>query len=89
MMRGGNNTKAKQTLLFDSEFNFIKEFDCCFDVSDYIGSTKRAVSKNARTNGKSDIPYHRTKGHHIIYNIDWESKFKEKDIKEFLNIKEN
>lgn len=89
MRKGGKNITAKKTLLFDSEFNFIKEFDCCFDISDYVGSSKRAVSFNARRNSKSDIPYYKTKGYHIVYKIDWESKFKDKEeeIKEFLNKK--
>jgi hypothetical protein len=83
---GGGNSRAKKTLLFDKDFNFIKEFDYCFSIADYIGSTTKAVAKTARTNSQKDIPYHTTKGYFIIYKEDWDNKFKEKenDIKEFL-----
>lgn len=83
---GSGNSRAKKTLLFDTNFNLLKEFDYCFDIADYIGSTNRAVSKTASTNSKKEIPYHTTKGYYIIYKDDWENKFKEKenDIKEFL-----
>lgn len=83
---GSGNNRAKKTLLFDNNFNLIKEFDCCFDIADYIGSTNRAVSKTASTNSKKETPYHTTKGYFIIYKDDWENRFKEKEneIREFL-----
>ena len=83
---GSGNNRAKKTLLFDKDFNFIKEFDYCFSISDYIDSTTRAVSKTANINSKKEIPYHTTKGYYIIYKEDWENKFKEREseIKEFL-----
>jgi hypothetical protein len=83
---GSGNNRAKKTLLFDKDFNLVKEFDYCFDVASYIDSTNRAVSKTANTNSKKDIPYHTTKGYFIIYKDDWEKKFKEKEneIREFL-----
>jgi hypothetical protein len=84
--KGADNNRAKKTLLFDKNFNFIKEFDYCFSIADYIDSTKRAVAKTASTNSKKDIPYHTTKGYYIIYKDDWENKFKQKEneIIEFL-----
>ncbi len=83
---GCGNNRSKKTLLFDSSFNFIKEFDYCFDVSNYIKSTNKSVGKTARINSKEEIPYHTTKGYYIIYKDDWENKFKNKenDIREFL-----
>ncbi len=83
---GSGNSMAKKTLLFDKDFNLVKEFDYCFDVASYIDSTNRAVSKTANTNSKKDIPYHTTKGYFIIYKDDWDRKFKEKEneIIEFL-----
>lgn len=83
---GSKNSRAKKTLLFDKEFNLVKEFDYCFAISDYIGSSNKAVAKTARTNSTKEIPYHTTKGYFIIYKDDWENKFKEKEneIKEFL-----
>lgn len=83
---GSGNNRAKKTLLFDKDFNLVKEFDYCFDVASYIDSTNRAVSKTANTNSKKDIPYHTTKGYFIIYKDDWEKKFKEKEneIREFI-----
>jgi hypothetical protein len=84
--RGAGNSRAKKTLLFDDNFNLVKEFDYCFDIANYIGSSNRAVAKTARTNSTKEIPYHTTKGYFIIYKDDWENKFKykENDIKEFL-----
>ena len=84
--RGSGNSRAKKTLLLDSDFNIIKEFDFCFDVSSYIGSTNGSVSKTARYNSREEYPYHTTRGYYIIYRDDWENKFKERqnDIKEFL-----
>lgn len=84
--RGSGNNRAKKTLLFDKDFNLIKEFDYCSSIADYINSTNKAVAKTARTNSKKDIPYHTTKGYYIIYKSDWENKFKEREneIKEFL-----
>ena len=83
---GSGNSRAKKTLLFDNKFNLVREFDYCFDIADYIGSTNKAVSKTARTNSTKEIPYHTTKGYFIIYKDDWENKFKEKEneIEEFL-----
>lgn len=83
---GSGNSRAKKTLLFDNNFNLVKEFDCCFDIANYIGSTNKAVSKTASTNSKKEIPYHTTKGYFIIYKDDWENKFREREneIREFL-----
>lgn len=83
---GSGNSRAKKTLLFDREFNFVEEFDYCFAISDFIGSSNAAVTKTARTNSKKEIPYHTTKGFFIIYKDDWESRFKEKEnvIREYL-----
>jgi hypothetical protein len=84
---GASNSRAKKALLFDKDFNLVKEFDYCFDISDYIDSTKRAVSKTASTNAKEEkYPYHTTKGYYIIYKYDWETKFKNKEneIREYL-----
>ena len=83
---GSGNSRAKKTLLFDNNFNLVKEFDCCFDIANYIGSTNKAVSKTASTNSKKETPYHTTKGYFIIYKDDWENRFKEKEneIREFL-----
>jgi len=89
---GSGNSRAKKTLLFDKDFNLIKEFDYCFDIANYIKSSTASVAKTARTNSKKDIPYHTTKGYFIIYKDDWENKFKEReeDIKYFLkNFKKN
>ena len=84
--KGEGNPRAKKTLLFDKDFNLVKEFDYCFAISEYLGSSNRAVAKTARTNSKKDIPYHTTKGYYIVYKDDWENKFKEREneIKEFL-----
>lgn len=84
--KGEGNPRSKKTLLFDKDFNLIKEFDYCFAISEYLESSNRAVAKTARTNSTKDIPYHTTKGYFIIYKDDWEIKFKEKEneIKEFL-----
>lgn len=84
--KGEGNPRAKKTLLFDKDFNLVKEFDYCFAISEYLGSSNRAVAKTARTNSKKDIPYHTTKGYYIVYKDDWENKFKkrENEIKEFL-----
>jgi hypothetical protein len=84
--KGRNNNKSKFTLLFDKDFNFIKEFECCMYIAEHIGSTKKAVSTTARRNSKKEIPYHTTKEFFIIYKEDWENKFKhkEEEIKEFL-----
>jgi len=49
---GSGNSRAKKTLLFDNNFNLVKEFDCCFGIANYIGSTNKAVSKTANTNSK-------------------------------------
>lgn len=83
---GSKNSRSKKTLLFDNNFNLVKEFTYCFDIANYILSSKKAVSKTANTNSKKEIPYHTTKGYFIIYKDDWENKFKEKEneIKEFL-----
>jgi len=89
---GSGNSMAKKTLLFDKDFNLVKEFDYCFDVASYIDSTNRAVSKTVNTNSKKDIPYHTTKGYFIIYKDDWDRKFKEKEneiigfLKTFMKI---
>jgi len=85
---GHNNNKSKYTLLFDKDFNFIKEFECCMYIIDYIGSTKSAIGATVRKNSKKEIPYHTTKGYFVIYKDDWENKFKEKEneIREFLRI---
>jgi hypothetical protein len=83
---GSGNSRSKKTLLFDKDFNLVKEFDYCFDISNYIGSTNRAVSKTANLNSKKELPYHTTKGYFIIYKDDWENKFqdKEEEIRDFL-----
>lgn len=83
---GSGNNRAKKTLLFDKDFNLIKEFDYCFDIAKYINSSNVSVSKTARTNSTKDIPYHTTKGYYIIYKDDWENKFKNKEseIREYL-----
>lgn len=83
---GSGNGRAKKTLLFDNNFNLVKEFDYCFDIANYIGSTNKAVAKTARTNSSKDIPYHTTKGYYILYKDDWENKFQEKEseIRDFL-----
>jgi hypothetical protein len=84
---GSGNSRAKKTLLFDKDFNIIREFDYCFDVSNYINSSNRSVSKTASTNSKEEMyPYHTTKGYYIIYKDDWENKFKNKEneIREYL-----
>jgi hypothetical protein len=85
---GSKNPRSKKTLLFDKDFNFVKEFDYCFSISDYLGVSNKSVSKTALTNSKKDIPYHTTKGHFIIYKDDWDNKFKnrENEIREFLRI---
>ena len=84
--KGEGNPRSKKTLLFDKDFNLVEEYNCCLYISDYINSTKRAVSKTANTNGKKDIPYHTTKGYYIIYKDDWDNKFKgrENEIREYL-----
>jgi hypothetical protein len=84
--KGEGNPRSKKTLLFDKDFNLIKEFDYCFAISDYLDSSNRAVAKTARTNSTKEIPYHTTKGYFIIYKDDWENKFKEKEdeIRKFL-----
>jgi len=83
---GAGNSRAKKTLLFDKDFNLVKEFDYCFDIATYLGSSNRSVAKTARTNSTKDIPYHTTKGYYIIYKDDWENKFKNKEneIREYL-----
>lgn len=83
---GSGNSRAKKTLLFDKDFNLVKEFDYCFDVATYLGSSNKSVTKTARTNSIKDIPYHTTKGYYIIYKDDWENKFKNKEneIREYL-----
>ena len=83
---GSGNNRAKKTLLFDKDFNIVKEFDYCFDIATYLGSSNRSVAKTARTNSTKDIPYHTTKGYYIIYKDDWENKFKNKEneIREYL-----
>jgi hypothetical protein len=89
---GSGNNRAKKTLLFDKNFNLVKEFDYCFDIADYIGANKRAIAKTTRTNSIEKYPYHTTKVYYIIYKNDWENKFKEKEneIREFLkNFKKN
>lgn len=70
--KGYGNSRARKTLLFDKDFNLVKEFDYCFSIAEYLGSTNRAVSKTANTNSKKEIPYHTTKGYFIIYKDDWE-----------------
>ncbi len=84
--KGKGNPRAKKTLLFDKDFNLVKEFDYCYAIADYIGSTNKAVSKTARTNSTKDMPYHTTKGYYIIYKDDWDNKFKnnENEIREYL-----
>ena len=83
---GAGNNRAKKTLLFDKDFNLVKEFDYCFDIANYLNTSNRSVAKTARTNSTKDIPYHTTKGYYIIYKDDWENKFKNKEneIREFL-----
>ena len=83
---GAGNSRAKKTLLFDKDFNLVKEFDYCFDIATYLGSSTKSVGKTARTNSTKDIPYHTTKGYYIIYKDDWENKFKNKEneIREYL-----
>lgn len=85
---GAGNNMAKKTLLFDKDFNLVKDFDYCFDIASYLNTSNKSVAKTARTNSTKDIPYHTTKGYYIIYKDDWENKFKEKEneIKEFLKI---
>jgi hypothetical protein len=92
MRTGSKNSRSKKTLLFDSNFEFIQEFDYCFSISSYIESSKRSVSKTANSNSKKEMPYHTTKGYYIIYKDDWDNKFKQKEneIREFLlNFKKN
>jgi hypothetical protein len=83
---GAGNNRAKKTLLFDKDFNLVKEFDYCFDIANYLNTSNKSVAKTARTNSTKDIPYHTTKGYYIIYKDDWENKFKNKEneIREFL-----
>jgi hypothetical protein len=84
--KGSGNPRSKKTLLFDKDFNLVKEFDYCSGISEYLDISNKAVSKTARTNSKKDIPYHTTKGYFIIYKDDWDNKFKQKEseILEFL-----
>jgi len=92
MRRGSDNSKSKKALLFDKDFNFVKEFDYCSSISEYIGSTNKAVTKTARINSRETFPYHSTKGFYIIYKDDWDNNFKEREneIREFLkNFKKN
>jgi hypothetical protein len=86
LRRGSGNSRAKKTLLFDKDFNLVKEFDYCFDIANYIDTSTGSVANSARKNSTKNIPYHTTKGYYIIYKDDWENKFKDKEdeIKEFL-----
>lgn len=83
---GAGNNRAKKTLLFDKDFNLVREFDYCFDIANYLNTSNKSVAKTARTNSTKNIPYHTTKGYYIIYKDDWENKFKNKEneIREFL-----
>lgn len=84
--KGEGNPRSKKTLLFDKDFNFIKEYNCCSYIAEFLSSMKKTIRKTANMNSKKEIPYHTTKGYFIIYKEDWDNKFKEKenDIKEFL-----
>ena len=84
--KGHKNARSKVTLLYDSKFNLIGEFECSLYVAEYLGVGKRTISKCARLNSSEEIPYHLTKEHIAIYKEDWENKFKqkEKEIIEFL-----
>lgn len=86
--KGEGNPISKKTLLFDKDFNFIKEYNCCSYIAEFLSSMKKTIRKTANMNSKKEIPYHTTKGYFIIYKEDWDNKFKEKenDIKEFLKI---
>ena len=86
IMSGHNNPRAIPTLLFDKDFNFIKEFECCLYLCNYLNMSKAVARKNARKNSQKEIPCHTTNGYFIIYKNDWENKFKHKknEIKEFL-----
>lgn len=86
--KGEGNPRSKKTLLFDKDFNFIKEYNCCSYIAEFLSSMKKTIRKTANMNSKKEIPYHTTKGYFIIYKEDWDNKFKEKenDIKEFLKI---
>jgi len=84
--KGEGNPRSKKTLLFDKDFNLIKEYNCCSYIAEFLSSMKKTIRKTANMNSKKEIPYHTTKGYFIIYKEDWDNKFKEKenDIKEFL-----
>lgn len=88
MRNGSLNSRSRKTLLFDKDFNFVKEFDYCLGICDYIGSSGKSISNIARRNSKKDIPYHTTRGYYVIQKDDWDSKFKEKEleIKELLKV---
>jgi hypothetical protein len=79
MRSGSKNSRSKKTLLFDKEFNLVKEFDYCFSIGDYLNCSHKAVSRTANYNSKKEIPYHTTKGYYIVYKCDWENKFKQKE----------
>ncbi len=84
--KGEGNPRSKKTLLFDKDFNLIKEYNCCSYIAEFLSSMKKTIRKTANMNSKKEIPYHTTKGYFINYKEDWDNKFKEKenDIKEFL-----
>jgi hypothetical protein len=84
--KGEGNPRSKKTLLFDKDFNLVKEYNCCSYIAEFLSSMKKTIRKTANMNSKKEIPYHTTKGYFIIYKEDWDNKFKEKenDIKEFL-----
>ena len=78
--KGDKNNKAKKTLLFDNNFNFIEEFSCALYASNYLKLIKNSCARIALKNSKKDIPYHNINGFIAIYKIDWEKKFKNKEI---------
>lgn len=84
--KGEGNPRSKKTLLFDKDFNLVKEYNCCSYIAEFLSSMKKTIRKTANMNSKKEIPYHTTKGYFIIYKDDWENKFKQKEneIKEFL-----
>ena len=90
--KGEGNPRSKKALLFDKDFNLVKEFNCCSYIAEFISSMKKTIRKTANMNSKKEIPYHTTKGYFIIYKDDWENKFREREeeIKDFLkNFKKN
>lgn len=84
--KGHKNARSKVTLLFDPKLNLVGEFGCSLYAANHLGTSLRAISKNARQNSKLEFPHSLTKGHIAIYKDDWENKFKQKEseIIEFL-----